>query len=61
MVKVWVVKNKSSGHYFSANGSSSSAPAVYLSKGKAEGRRKQLHRDYEVVEWAVTETVVESH
>ena len=61
MLKVWAIKNKSDGTYFSANGTSSSAPTIYLSKGKAKGRGKQLYRDYEVVEWTITATAVKSH
>lgn len=65
-MKVWAIKRISDGKYFSANGNSSSAPSVYLTQGKAEGRCKQItfctDKVWEVVEWTITESaVVESN
>lgn len=61
-MKMWALKRVSDGAYFSAGASSSSAPTIYLSKGKAQGRCKQIssctRKTWEVVEWTITETVV---
>jgi hypothetical protein len=62
MLKMWAIKNKGGFGYWSASGSASTAPTVYLSEGKAKGRCKQLYPRglWEVVEWTITETALET-
>lgn len=54
----WVIKNEMTGEYWSPARSPSSAPQVYLSKGKAEARRKQVggNPNWVVKKWDITET-----
>lgn len=54
----WVIKHEITGEYWSPARSPSSAPQVYLSKGKAEARRKQVGGDpnWVVKKWDITET-----
>lgn len=62
-MKMRALKRISDGVYFSARTASSFAPTIYLSKGKAEGRARQItfctDKVWEVVEWTITETIVE--
>lgn len=53
----YVVKNKESGFYHTANNSASTAPQLYLTKGKAEGRRKQkVYPDnWVIMKWVISE------
>jgi hypothetical protein len=54
----WVIKNEMTGEYWSAARSPSTAPQLYLTKGKAEGRCKQVGGDpnWKVKKWTITET-----
>lgn len=67
MTEVFVVRNKVTGSYWSSATAASSAPTVYLSAGKAGGRRKQLDywndqrgrpHEWEVKRWNIAEVAV---
>lgn len=59
-MKFWAIKHNTEDRYFSTAAGLSSVPTIYLTKGRAEGRRKQFRRDnWRVVEWEIIETAIE--
>jgi hypothetical protein len=53
----WVLRNKLSGLYYYSGRDGSTAPKLYLTKSKAEGRRKQqvMPDNWEVKKWVISE------
>lgn len=55
----WVIKHEITGEYWSPARSPSTAPQVYLTRGKAEARRKQIggkDPNWVVKKWNITES-----